>query len=80
MQYKIRVFGIIREIAGTPDIQLEFENDPSASEILNQVKVRYPELNELVRVVIAVNNEYVQDDHRISSTDEIAIIPPVSGG
>jgi len=40
----------------------------------------YPELGKLSSLAIAVNNSYAQDEEEINSYDEIALIPPVSGG
>jgi molybdopterin synthase sulfur carrier subunit len=40
----------------------------------------YPPLKELASYMIAVNNNYASDTQTILSTDEIALIPPVSGG
>jgi molybdopterin synthase sulfur carrier subunit len=41
---------------------------------------KYPKLAELVSFLIAVNSEYADDDRVINSGDEVAIIPPTSGG
>jgi len=40
----------------------------------------YPEFSKLSSLAVAVNSEYAQDDVPLNRNDEIAIIPPVSGG
>ncbi|HEY9488383.1 MAG TPA: MoaD/ThiS family protein [Chryseosolibacter sp.] len=41
---------------------------------------RYPALVEIRSLMIAVNSCYAEDDQSIGESDEIALIPPVSGG
>jgi molybdopterin synthase sulfur carrier subunit len=40
----------------------------------------YPSLKDLNSLMIAVNNAYAEEDVTLSEADEIALIPPVSGG
>jgi molybdopterin synthase sulfur carrier subunit len=40
----------------------------------------YPALEKLRSLFIAVNQQYAEDNQSINETDEIALIPPVSGG
>jgi molybdopterin converting factor small subunit len=44
------------------------------------LKSRYPSLVEIKSLMIAVNNTYADDSLSIGESDEIALIPPVSGG
>ncbi|MGC1242188.1 MAG: MoaD/ThiS family protein [Chryseosolibacter sp.] len=44
------------------------------------LKQRYPSLLDIRSLMIAVNNAYAEDDLSIADSDEIALIPPVSGG
>ena len=41
---------------------------------------RYPKLKDLNSLLIAVNQKYASDEISVTETDEIAVIPPVSGG
>lgn len=49
--------------------------------LLGEVLKRYPRVtSNKFRVVVAVNGEYQEQDHIVNDGDEVALIPPVSGG
>ena len=75
----IKLFGITRDIVGQPilDIESKIENVAELKEFMIS---SYPRMEGLNSLMVAVNSEYAQDDVAIRSTDEIALIPPVSGG
>lgn len=75
----ILLFGAAKDIAGVPVINKpEHITDVAALKVwLFEV---YPSLQQLRSVMIAVNRTYAADTQVISSEDEIAVIPPVSGG
>ncbi|MFS4492361.1 MoaD/ThiS family protein [Maribacter sp. 2308TA10-17] len=79
---EVLLFGIARDIVGNS--QLEFsETDKiptSVSELKQIISETYPEFSKLSSLAIAVNSEYAADDVSLNRNDEIAIIPPVSGG
>ncbi len=82
----IMLFGITKDIVGSSSLSV-----PSSSatgrkipKTVKELKVflgeTYPELNKLSSLAIAVNNTYAEDNEVINAYDEIALIPPVSGG
>jgi molybdopterin synthase catalytic subunit/molybdopterin converting factor small subunit len=74
MGVKVRLFAALRELAGWS------ERDVDGITRVDQV---WPALSlgpEPDGLVYAVNKEYVQRDHELSEGDEVAVIPPVSGG
>jgi len=78
----IKCFGIIRDITGTSDLNLEdktFEGQ-SVGSLKQFLTKTYPDISELNALMVAVNQNYAGDDLILSSTDEIALIPPVAGG
>lgn len=75
---KVLAFGIVKDIFGATAIAVESVVDTAQLKAL--LEERYPRLKELVSYAIAVNDEYAQDNMVINSDDEVAIIPPVSGG
>ena len=79
MKVKVLAFGIAKEIFGNSSIEVEL-NDRDTSGLKQTLEQKYPRLKHLASYMVAVNNEYAQDDLQISERDEIAIIPPVSGG
>jgi len=49
-------------------------------ELKEKLTIDYPKMKALTSLLIAVNEEYGDETHILSERDEIALIPPVSGG
>jgi molybdopterin converting factor subunit 1 len=69
-----------REKVGTPRAVIALAVGATLAELVAQVCMQYPGLPEAERVVAAVNNEYKEPDFVLDDGDEVALIPPVSGG
>lgn len=78
-KYVIKAFGITKDILGARETLFETEGRTVGS-LRSALKRRYPSLLEVRSLMIAVNNAYAGDDLAIGEADEIALIPPVSGG
>jgi len=78
---KVKLFSILAEEIG-PTIEVDLNPEFYPTDILKLIVVRYPDLkNILDQSVIAIDEEYADDKQfSLDSVDEIAIIPPVSGG
>jgi molybdopterin synthase catalytic subunit len=76
MQVRVRLFAGLRERAGSPEVALELPDGASVGDALAQLS----SLTEGVPVVLAVNRQYAQHDDILQAGDEVALIPPVSGG
>lgn len=79
MRVNVLAFGIAKEIFGTNHLTIEFEGSTS-EDLKRSLEKQFPRLKQLPTYLLAVNNEYESGETAISSNDEIAIIPPVSGG
>lgn len=79
MKYKIRTFGIARDILGAKEVNLEVKGNQVA-DLRKHLSIHYPALNDLNSLLIAVNLSYAGDDAELHESDEIVLIPPVSGG
>jgi molybdopterin synthase sulfur carrier subunit len=79
MKVKVLAFGIAKEIFGKPSITIETKGDKTL-DLKVALEKQYPRLKQLRSYMLAVNNEYALDDGVLTETDEIALIPPVSGG
>ena len=80
MTVNILAFGIAKDIFGGSSISLELPKSATAVDLKTALEDRYPRLKQLASYLLAVNNEYADDELLLTTTDEIAIIPPVSGG
>ncbi len=78
-KYTIKAFGITKEILGGKELSFEI-NGKTVGELRAELNGRYPKLIGLKSLYIAVNNDYAEETKALSETDEIALIPPVSGG
>jgi molybdopterin converting factor subunit 1 len=76
MEVTIRLFAGLRERAGADEVALELPEGASVADAL----VQLDHLTGGLPVVMAVNQEYADEAHRLRSGDELALIPPVSGG
>ncbi len=80
MKYKINLFGITRDIVGSNITEIEMNQSANVLGILSKLKTDYPKLQAIKSLMVAVNSEYAESDLLLSENDEIALIPPVSGG
>ncbi|HSL12725.1 MAG TPA: MoaD/ThiS family protein [Nitrososphaeraceae archaeon] len=79
---KIRLFGILREKMDSDNLIISIHNTSiSLKELRKYLEELYPSLglNE-INIVFAVNKVIRNDYMNVKSSDEIAIIPPISGG
>lgn len=75
----IKCFGVAREIMDKSDSSIEIDGI-TVGELRNRINEKYPEFMKIKGYMIAVNQVYALDTQVLSNNDEVAIIPPVSGG
>ena len=80
MKINILAFGIAKDIFNGTSIAVEINNDATVYNLKYLLEQQYPRLKQLKSYMVAVNNEYALPGDTIHERDEIAIIPPVSGG
>ncbi|MGI9550769.1 MAG: MoaD/ThiS family protein [Aurantibacter sp.] len=77
---EVLLFGIAKDIVGESVISLADKVPASVAELKQLLAAEYPDFSKLSSLAVAVNSEYADDDVYLEKEDEIAIIPPVSGG
>ncbi|HWT78235.1 MAG TPA: MoaD family protein [Candidatus Methylomirabilis sp.] len=81
MKIHVRLFAAMKDIIGRREIVLEVPEGTTASALLRRFVVEYPRLQALQpSLLVAVNREYVEATRALKDGDEVAYIPPVSGG
>ncbi len=80
MKCIIKAFGISREIVGGKFLEMELPEGYLIEEFKMELFRKYPAFIDLRSLYIAVNNEYAEERSVLREGDEIALIPPVSGG
>lgn len=78
---RIFIFGPLKDIFSSEAVELDLDPPMTVAQLMNRLCGEHSNIAKLLRRCrIAVNGEYVDDDWLISEGDEIALIPPVSGG
>ena len=78
---KIKCFGIAKEIISNSILEIENEQAlKTVADLRAHLLNHYEDLKKYKSFMVAVNQSYASDETPINSSDEIAIIPPVSGG
>jgi molybdopterin converting factor subunit 1 len=76
----IKCFGIARDITNADHIAVGKDGPGDVQSLRLWLLSKYPSLKKVNGFMIAVNQEYAEETMTICDQDEIAIIPPVSGG
>ena len=78
---KVRLFASVREIVGASEKTLEVPEATSVGELLERFVEQYPRLADTARCCrLVVNRQYVEPSISLRDGDEVAFVPPVSGG
>lgn len=80
MVVQIKLFGIAAESAGQRTIELEVSDQCDLFELKRKLQDKFPTLESIVPYSVAVNRAYAKQNISINQNDELALIPPVSGG
>ena len=77
----IKVFAKARDLVGSPVIQIPWSDGQTVASLKQRLGELHPAILPLLPLLlVAVNNDYAADTTPVSSTDEVACFPPVSGG
>jgi MoaE-MoaD fusion protein len=81
MVVEVRLFAILKQRAGRDSVDVELGEEATVADALDVLKA-LPGLDILARMPVrmAVNRDYATPETRLASEDELALIPPVSGG
>lgn len=81
MRLTVLLFAGLRQRAGRPVIEVEIDPaQPSVAALREAITRQHPELGSLDHCRVAVDHEFARDDHELRGGEELALIPPVSGG
>lgn len=81
MKIQIKLFAAARELSDRGEIEMEVDDGIQVGELKIKISGKYPKLKDLIlRSAVSLNREFATDDNVICEHDEIALIPPVSGG
>ena len=78
---KVKLFAILRERVGESEITITVPSGITVNQLNNEILKKYPQLKSFSnKFVTSVNCKVTTGDTVITSRDEVALLPPVSGG
>jgi molybdopterin converting factor subunit 1 len=81
MQVRILFFGMLKDVAGRNHDTLSLPEHATLGDVLSHYEERFPRLKEFTAsIAMSINQEYAGPESELKQGDEIALLPPVSGG
>src|SRR6185503_19554329 len=81
MKIQVLYFAVFRERLGTSEEGLEVADGTTVGAAITALAAKHAPIGQLRgRFRVAVNQDFVDDDHVLANGDELALIPPVAGG
>ena len=81
MRVTVRLFARLRDIAGASELERELPDGATAGALWDTLAGEHSDLGRYRdSVSTAINAEYARMDHALTDGDEVAFLPPVSGG
>lgn len=78
--HTVLLFGITRDLVGQNRLTVDLPTNSRVADLMASLHRQYPTLAGIQSILVAVNSEYAEPNTKLNPTDEIALIPPVSGG
>ena len=81
MRVTVRLFARLKEIAGSPELERVVTSGTTVGDVWRGLTREFPEFAPYERSIsTAINADYARMDTRVGDGDEVAFLPPVSGG
>lgn len=81
MRIRVLFFGVLRDVTGLREDSIDVPDGGLAASVFEQYAARFPRLGEMSgSIVLAVNQKFCAPSAPLSDGDELAFLPPVSGG
>ena len=81
MKVRVKFFAILREKVGAAEITRDIEEGGTVGDLWRALQKDYPKIDVPgIRLLYAVNQNYVTPDYALKDSDEVVFVPPVSGG
>jgi MoaE-MoaD fusion protein len=81
MRVRVLFFGMLRDLIGKASDSLDLADDAAVADVLAHYQIHSPQLTQaLPSLALAVNQQYARPETKLKSNDEVALLPPVSGG
>jgi len=81
MRVRVLFFGMLKDLAGKSSDALDMDENATVGDVLERCAEQIPRFKEaLPSLAVAVNQQYAGAETALNSNDEVALLPPVSGG
>ena len=81
MQVRVLFFGVLKDVVGRSSEALTLPDQATARDVIEHYEQRFSSLKgTLHSIAVSVNQQYAQPGDRLRAGDEVALLPPVSGG
>ena len=81
MRVRVVFFGMLKDAAGKSSETIDLPANSSLRDLLAQFEAKIPKLKEMLpSLAVAINQQYAGPDAKLNENDEVALLPPVSGG
>ncbi|HUB25508.1 MAG TPA: MoaD family protein [Tepidisphaeraceae bacterium] len=81
MRINVRLFAVLRENAGASEVAIDLAEGATVAMAVAEITARFSMIaRQIPKAAVAVNMEYAAAERKLSDGDELALIPPVSGG
>ena len=79
----VKYFASLRAIAGKDEERFDLGNETTLEKLINEISKLTPRISEMIqekKIIVSVNMDVIQSDAIIKDEDEVALLPPFSGG
>lgn len=81
MLIKVKCFAWAYEVTGSEEIEIEIKDLGKVSDLRESLSQKFPEfMGRMESIAVSINQEFAGEGSIISASDEVALIPPISGG
>lgn len=81
MQVRVLFFGMLKELAGRPADLVDLHEGASVGDVIQYYEANFPTIARFFpSIALAVNQHYASPETKLNADDEVAFLPPVSGG
>src|SRR5215472_7208274 len=81
MRLRVLFFGMLKDLVGRPSEEIDLPDGADLGSVFERYASRFPRLRELAPSIVAARNqEFAELNTVLTDGDEVALLPPVSGG
>ncbi len=81
MRVRVKCFAWAKEVTGEDEIDLEVPDSATVNDLRESLSARFPVFSgRMESIAVSVNHEFAGEGTPVEADDELALIPPISGG